>query len=655
VVSRFIAIALIAACTAAAADDFSKGLYAVLEKAACRSCHSPDGVASATRLHFPEADAPVNRIEAFGKSLVGLIDRDRPGQSLLLEKPTNRIAHTGGKRIEPGSPEEAVLRSWIDRLAKMTGPELAQAEQYRNAVHRAAAGKQNGPVLRRLTNAQYNNTVRDLLGEQGVPASQFPPEDFVNGYKNQYQAQSLSPMLFEAYSTAAEKIARNAFRRGDAERLIPCKPSVPCRAEFIRSFGLKAFRRPLDAMERKRYEGYFAGSVDFSKGAQAVIEAMLQSPHFLFQLDETTDAAWKPYARASRLSYALWNTTPDDGLLASAAAGELNTPKGVEKIARRMLADPKAKEALEEFVSQWMRFDRVIGTGRDTRVYPRFNRESAAAMTEETRRFIADLVWSDRDFMEVFTAKNGYVNAELARIYELPAPGGEFEKVAFPEASERAGLLGQASFLTLTSTPNDTSPTARGLFVREHFLCQHIADPPPGVSTVLPPLDEAKPQTNRQRLAVHTTDQTCASCHNLIDPIGFGLEKFDAIGGRREKAKLLFYPLDRKSKEPPKKVELDLDTSGWVAGIADSKFSSPRELGAILARTPQCQECIVKQVFRYVAGRLETDADRALIRKVYQDFRNSGFRFQELLVSLTAAREFPESGAIDVSQRVPSR
>jgi len=650
VVPRSFGLVLIASA-AVAAEPFSQGLYPVLERAGCRSCHNAAGVASATRLEFPEPDAAADRIEAFGKSLIAFVDRSRPAQSLLLQKPTNRIPHTGGQRVPPGGPEEVLLQNWVDRLAKMTGAELAQAQQYKKDT--GASARSNGPVLRRLTNAQYNNTVRDLLGELGAPASQFPPEDFVNGYKNQFQAQSLSPMLFEAYSTAAEKVARNVFRRGDAESLIPCKPSVACRAEFVRTFGLKALRRPLDAGERKRYEALFAGGVEFNRGAQAVIEAMLQSPHFLFQLDETRDPALKPYARASRLSYALWNTMPDDALLAAAAAGELNTPKGVEKVARRMLADPKAKEALDEFLAQWMRFDRVIGTGRDTRVYPRFNRESAASMTEETRRFISDLVWSNRDFMEVFTANYGFVNAELARIYELPAPQGDYERATFPDASERAGLLGQAAFLTLTSTPNDTSPTSRGLFVREHFLCQHIADPPPGVSTVLPPLDEAKPQTNRQRLAVHTTDQTCASCHNLIDPIGFGLEKFDAIGGRREKAKLLFYPLDRKSKEPPRKIELDLDTSGWVAGIADSKFSSPRELGAILARTPQCQECIVKQVFRYVSGRLETLADRPLIRKAYEDFRASKFRFQEMLVSLMVAREFPDGGAVNVSQREP--
>jgi hypothetical protein len=373
-----------------------------------------------------------------------------------------------------------------------------------------------------------------------------------------------------------------------------------------------------------------------------VIEAMLQSPHFLFRLDESPDPTVRPYAAASRLSYTLWNTMPDDALLASAAAGELSTPQGLERATRRMLEDPRAREALDDFVSQWLRFDRVIASGKDRRLYPRFTRETATAMTEEARRFIGDLVWNDRDFMEVFTADYGYVNAELAAVYGVPAPSKEFEKVQFPAQAERAGLLGQGLFLAITASPGDTSPTSRGLFVREHFLCQHVADPPPGVSTNLPPVTEAKPQTNRQRLSLHVSDKTCAACHNVLDPIGFGFEKFDAIGGRREKAKLVFYPLDRKSKEPPKTVELDLDTTGFVAGIKDSNFTSPVQLGNLLARTPECQECIVKQYFRYMSGRPETNADLTMIRKVTHDFRNSKFRFKEMITSLMVAREFPQ-------------
>ncbi|MBL8229167.1 MAG: DUF1585 domain-containing protein, partial [Bryobacterales bacterium] len=154
-------------------------------------------------------------------------------------------------------------------------------------------------------------------------------------------------------------------------------------------------------------------------------------------------------------------------------------------------------------------------------------------------------------------------------------------------------------------------------------------------------ISETKPQTNRERLAMHAADPSCAGCHKLIDPIGLGFEKFDAIGARREKAKLVFYPLDRKSKEPPRTVELDLDTTGAVAGIPDSNFTSPRELGAVLARSPQCQECVVKQYFRYASGRMETAADRPMIHRIYEEFRNSKFRFQDMMVALLSAREFP--------------
>jgi hypothetical protein len=637
------------AALAAEPPSFSKTLYPVFEAAACRSCHGPDGVASGTKLQFPEVDVPPERLEAFGKSLITLVNRTAVDQSPLLRKPTNRTAHSGGERIRPGSPEEAILRAWIDRLLTMQGEELASALRYRE--EEAGGGGAARPVVavRRLTHSQYNNTVRDLLGDRTAPASQFPPEDFVNGYKNQYQAQSLSPILVEAYGTAAERLARNAFR-GSASSLVTCKPSPACRTKFIRDFGLKAFRRPLDTAEFKRYQALFIKQPDFPGGARVVVEAMLQSPHFLFRLEETNEPRWQPYARASRLSYALWDSMPDVVLLESAAKGELDRPEGLEQIARRMLDNPKARQALDEFISQWMRFDRVLTSTKDRRRFPMFTRETAVAMTEEARRFIGDLIWNDQDFTRLFTADYGFVNADLAGIYGVAAPASEFTKVSFPAESERAGLLGQALFLALSSRPDETSPTARGLFVREQFLCQHVADPPPGVNTNLPPVSPAKPQTNRERLSEHTTNKSCAGCHNLIDPIGFGLEKFDAVGGRRDKLQLRFFGERRSRDVPPKIVELPLDTSGFVAGIEASKFSSPAELGAVLARSPQCQECVVKQYFRYIAGRTETPGDRPLIRQVADDWKRSSFKFKELVISMVRSREFPgQGGAVRVA------
>jgi Protein of unknown function (DUF1592)/Protein of unknown function (DUF1588)/Protein of unknown function (DUF1587)/Protein of unknown function (DUF1595)/Protein of unknown function (DUF1585) len=642
---RLILIGFAGSALWAQSGNFQTTLYPILEKANCRACHNTEGVASATRLHFPEADAPAAKIEAFGNSLVTLVDRDHPESSLLLRKPTARIPHTGGERIKPGTPEEAVLKTWIARLAQLSGDDLATALRYRELENAGGGMAAQDAELRRLTHSQYNHTVRDLLGDQTSPANQFPPEDFINGFRNQSRGQSLSPLLVEAYSAAAEKLARSAFRGGDTHGLIPCKPSAACRVRFVREFGKKAFRRPLEAGEQQRYEALMAKDPDFLKGAQLVVEAMLQSPNFLFWLDTTPDSKLKPWATASRLAYSLWDTMPDAELFAAAERGDLGSRAGVEKTARRMLADPRAHDSLDEFVSQWLRFDRLLTASKDRRKFPLYTRETANAMTTEARTFVSDLVWNDGDFMTLFTANYGYVSPELARVYGVTAPAKDFDRVPFPANSERAGILGQGLFLALTAKPDDSSPTARGLFVREQFLCQHVPDPPPGVNTNLPPVTEAKPQTNRDRMSEHTTNASCATCHKLMDGVGFGLEKFDAVGARRDQLTLEFRSAAKEGEHDShhlaaRKVTLPLDTTAFVAGIPDSQFTSPMELGAVLAKSSQCQECVVKQYFRFQAGRPDAAVDRPLIRSVSENFRNSGFRFKELIVSLMVQREF---------------
>jgi mono/diheme cytochrome c family protein len=614
---------LLLASGAATAQEFRTALYPALEAAGCAKCHSEEGVASATRLHFPGEGATPARIEAFGRSLVELVDRANPENSLLLRKPTGRMPHAGGVKFKPGSPEDAALAAWVMRLSKLSKAEADAAADYRRQEAAGTGHAKTRVFLRRLTHHEYNNIVRDLLGDTSQPAQQFPPEDFVNGFKTQYQGQTVSPLLMEAYSQAAEKIARNAVRRG----ALPAKPSPG----FVASFGRRAFRRPLKTGELQRYNALYAKG-----GAQLAAEAMLQSPSFLFRLEDTDDASLKPYTAASRLSFTLWGSMPDDALLSAAANGELNSAAGVEKQALRLLADERAKENLDEFTSQWLRFDRILGTAKDRRRYPKFSREAAVAMTEEARRFVRDLAWGDRDFTELLTDPHGYVNADLAAIYEVPAPAREYDRVAFDAKSERAGLLGQALFLAGTAKPDDTSPTARGLFVREQLLCQHVPPPPAGVDTNLPVLSESRPLTNKERLSVHLSSPSCASCHTLIDPIGFGFEKFDAIGGRREAAKILF--AGKKENDKPKSVELPLDTAGYVAGLQNAAFTNPRELGGILARTAVCQECMVKQLYRFTMGRMETPADRPVILELTERFRESRFRFKELMLKLAAHR-----------------
>ncbi len=247
---------------------FREKVYPVLENAGCRNCHNVEGVASATRLHFPLEGADIARVEAFGKSLAEFVDRQNPAKSLLFLKPTLRIPHTGGERIRQGSTEEVVLKSWIDYLAKLSGPELAEALRYRQ-VEAGGYGDAPKVVLRRLTHSQYNHTVRDLLKEPGNPANQFPPEDYVNGFKNQYEALSVSPILADAYSRSAEKLAANAFRRGDSRGLIPCKPAsdddAACRTEFIRTFGRRALPKTARNGRDRILPGDLQSGKDFSR------------------------------------------------------------------------------------------------------------------------------------------------------------------------------------------------------------------------------------------------------------------------------------------------------------------------------------------------------------------------------------------------------
>jgi hypothetical protein len=622
--------------------SFGRTIYPMFEAAQCRSCHNDDGVASATRLHFPEANASPDDIEAFGISLAVLVDRADPTRSLLINKPTNRERHTGGTRIQPGSFEEKALMDWVLHLSTVAETDVAAARARLAAAVSPAAPK---PLLRRLTHSQYNNTVRDLLGDYSRPADRFPPEDFVNGFKNQSRTQGMPPLVAEAYGASAEKLALNAFRAGDINALVPCKPAsardVRCRDQFVRGFGLRAFRRPLTDDEVKRYTSLFSAlaskTEQFFDGARIVIEAMLQSPKFLFRTENGRDARFRDYALASRLSYFLWDSMPDQRLLDAAGNGELRTAEGLERVARQMLTQPQARQAADEFFAQWLRFDRVLGSVKDRRRYPEFTPELAAMMVQETRMLLGNLVWSDVNFMNAFTAEYSFLNSDLASLYRVPAPSGEFELVKFPAGARRAGLLGQASFLTSTAGPVETSPTARGIFIREQLLCQQVPNPPPGVNTEVPEPTEALPLPKRERMREHTENPTCASCHRLMDPIGFGLEHYDAIGRWRD-AELVEVGSGKSAKTLP----LPIDSRGDIAGLSNSAFAAPTELGRVLSDSHACQECIVKQAFRYAFGRVESAADRDTIRTTLAAFRESGFRFKELLLALVRSPQFLE-------------
>ena len=652
VIALALASVIVRAGAQAPTISFTRTVYPIFEVAQCRGCHSDDGVASATRVHFPEPNASPDEIEAFGLTLAALVDRTDPARSLLINKPTNRVRHTGGVRIQPGSFDEEALRTWVQYLAGVSDEVVTAARERLSAGNTASAPDQ---LLRRLTHSQYNNTVRDLLGDYSRPADRFPPEDFVNGFRNQLRTQGMPPMLAEVYSTSAEKLARNAFRAGDVNGLVPCQPSsagdTKCRDRFVRSFGLRAFRRPLTDAELDRYAALFTAqaaqgqSRQFLDGARVVVEAMLQSPKFLFHAESGPGGRFRDYAVANRLAYFLWDTMPDQRLLDAAAGGDLRTADGLERVARRMLDQPPARQAVDEFFAQWLRFDRVLGSVKDRRRYPEFTPELAAMMVHETRMLLGNVVWNDGNFMEAFTADYSFLNSDLASLYGVPAPSGEFERVRFPADSHRSGLLGQASFLASNAGPVETSPTARGIFIREQLLCQHVPNPPPGVNTQVPEPDANRPLARRQRMQMHVENPTCASCHRLMDPIGFGLENYDAVGRWRDHEVIEFESSGPKGRAAVTKVELPIDGKGEIAGLADSAFSEPKQIGRLLASSAACQECVVKQMFRYAFGRLETRADRETIHRAFAAFRESGFKFKELLIALVRSPQFLEGTA----------
>ena len=642
-VFAFASLLAVPAPCAEAPVDFAVDLYPRLEAKNCRACHSTSGVASGTRLQFPEAGAPAPIVQQFGLELHRLVNREAIGQSPLLLKPTNRIPHTGGPLIAADSDDERLLRRWVEHLASL---------DLNDQSTQAPSRENRSEPIRRLTHLQYDNTVRDLLGDSSGPSRNFPAEDYVNGYTNQASAQAITPALAELYGQVAERLGRNAFRYGDEHGLLPCEPSGPadrdCARAFVREFGAKAFRRPLTEAEREAHVDLlllWAGHGDsFLSGASAVIEAMLQSPHFLFLVPQSSDSPVKPFEIASRLAYALWNAPPDRALLSAAAAGGLSARSSVETHARQMLASDRAAETFDHFLAEWMRFDRLRNSVKDRNRFRDFGPEVAESMTEETRRLFRHLIWGDLDFRDFYTADYTFVDDFLTNVYGMPDPSVPFGKTVYPAESTRSGVLGHGTFLAQTGKPIHTSPTERGLFVREHFLCQTIPPPPPGVDTSLPPLTlGGRPMTVRETMEeLHASEPVCASCHKLVDPIGYGFEHFDTVGAYRDTEPVRVEPTPQQERQGAKATEhsLPIDSTGFIAGIADSEFQTPRDVGRILARSPICQKCVVRQFFRYLYGRSETARDAQVIERAYNRFVRSGFVFRELVLGLVVTEEF---------------
>ncbi len=485
--------------------------------------------------------------------------------------------------------------------------------------------------LRRLTREEYNNSVRDLLGDSSRPALAFPPDETVAGFESNNIAP-VTELLVQRYMDAAEELAARAAAKFDT--LAPCADAAApeaCASDFIERFGRLVYRRPLEAKEQQALLSVYrdkAAQAGYAAGIQLTLEVMLQSPQFLYRLEPQDGAgasarALTGYELATRLSYFVWASTPDRQLLDEAAQGRLSEPADVERAMRRLLADARAKDGVRSFHRQWLGLRELETESKDNQLSPSFTPELKAAMIEETLRFAAHTVFEDGDTVsKLFRSKQSFINAPLATLYGASAPGEGFALVDLP-ADQRSGVLTHASVLSVHANANQTSPILRGKFVREKFLCQEIPPPPANVNITPPKVDPKL--TTKQRFEQHRTDRSCSGCHQMMDPIGFGFEHYDAIGAYRTVDGA--FPVDAVG-------ELT------VTKDANGAFNGAVELGAKLAASEQVRRCVATQWFRFALGRGEVDDDADSLAAAYEAFARKGFDVRELMVAIAMSHAF---------------
>jgi hypothetical protein len=505
----------------------------------------------------------------------------------------------------------------------------------------ASSGALNAGLTpaRRLTRDQFNNTVRDLLGATGTPADALALDEKIGPF----HSNAIAPVdgtLVQQQQEVAAALATAARTR--MAQIAPCDlnsdtgTSTTCATRFVTEFGRKAFRRPLDSAEVQAYVGlYTVGKTgaDAANGFRLVVEAMLQSPFFLYHHDvgsagtpQIGTVAVTPYELASRLSYFLWNSMPDDTLFARAADGTLTADAVLTGEVQRMLGSDKAAATIALFHRQWLDVTELPERTKDASVYPRYNAQLGDAMMQELSMFTDYVVRKgDGKLKTLLTSNVAFPQGGLFSVYGVSQPSGYTAGTPVTlDGGQRAGILTQAAFLTRWAHANQTSPVHRGKLVRLNVMCGHVP-PPPANANTNPPAPTAATST-RERFAQHNADPECANCHQMMDPIGLGFETFDGIGAFRTMDGL--GPVDA--------------TGSIVGGGADldGSFNGPVELANRLANSQVVSNCMVNQWFRFSMGRMETTNDACSIQGIREAFSASGGNIRELLARVALSPAF---------------
>lgn len=497
-----------------------------------------------------------------------------------------------------------------------------------------------GTRLRRLTHAEYERTVTDLLGTGKGSSREFLDDPSFAGFDNNADGLRVSGRLGRDYRRAAEELAREVADSEELlERILPCDDtSVECATEFVTSFGLSAFRRPLRDAEVARYVALFnegAALVQsgdaLADGVALVIETMLQSPNFLYRAELSTeedDEGFIPlgdYEIANRLSYMFTASMPDSELFRAAAAGELTTREELRAQAERLARSDAVRARVLDFHEQWLNLASFRELSKDSELFRDFSPDLADDYAEEVRRFVEFVALDEeRGLASLLTAPHGFVNARTARFYGLDSEDftEEFSLVEF-EPGARAGLLTQLGFLTTHAYTTDTSPIHRGVFVLRRILCENIPDPPGGIDLTLPETTD-EIVTTRDQVEAHTSAAACANCHSMINPIGFAFEGFDAVGAAR----------DSDNGAP-------LNTAGSVELSTGSlEFTGALDLIRQLSESESARSCYAKQWLRYAYARSNAESDEQTLAALGERLADDTYSVRQLLVDLTEPRAF---------------
>ncbi len=528
-------------------------------------------------------------------------------------------------------------RPWIVGLllGALTGCTSSESSSSRVEVDAGPA------ALRRLTAEQFERSIHDVLGEHITVPSRIDPDDRRDGLLAVGATfASVTPSGFEKYEAAATAVAEQALDATHRADLVQCQPASAtssddeCATAFLERVGRRLLRRSLtqEELDARVMIANEATSMlsDFYAGLELALASLLISPDFLFRVDEAEPDPNDPsrmrltsVSMASRLSYLLWNTTPDDALIAAGENGDLVNEGRLAEQVERLLSSPKLEIGIRSIFSDlydFKQFDDGL-VRKDNALFPVYTQTLVEEAKEQTLRTIVAHVAEDQDYRDLFTTSESFLTRRLGVAYRVPVPTADgWEPYVFSPEARRAGMLSHISFNALYSHPGRSSATLRGKFVREVLLCQDIPTPPANVDFSIVEDTMGELRTARERLEAHVTNDACAGCHTLTDPIGLALESFDAIGMLR----------DEENGVP-------IDTSGELDGTA---YEDAAGMGRALRDHPALGPCLVRSLYRYAAGRDTERGEQALLSSLNDSFEESGYSVRALMREIVLSGGF---------------